>query len=85
MDGQHGLTSSRRDASGALVALPARPSRIVSLIPSITELLFALGLEERIVGVTIFCSEPRDCSLRSTESNSKNTSLRYFFAMSSVS
>jgi ABC-type Fe3+-hydroxamate transport system substrate-binding protein len=31
----------------------------VSLVPSITELLFALGLEGRIAGVTIFCSEPR--------------------------
>jgi ABC-type Fe3+-hydroxamate transport system substrate-binding protein len=52
--------TSRRDASGALVAVPARPARIVSLVPSITELLFTLGLEGRIAGVTIFCSEPRD-------------------------
>ncbi len=59
--GRHGEDlSPRRDASGTLVALPARPARIVSLIPSITELLFALGLEDRIVGVTIFCTEPRE-------------------------
>jgi ABC-type hemin transport system substrate-binding protein len=32
--------------------VPAR--RIVSLIPSITETLFALGLDERIAGVTRF-------------------------------
>ncbi len=44
----------RRDASGVEVALPARPSRIVSLVPSITELLFALGLDDRIAGVTRF-------------------------------
>jgi ABC-type Fe3+-hydroxamate transport system substrate-binding protein len=42
------------------VAVPARPSRIVSLIPSVTEVLFALGLDDRIAGVTIFCTEPRD-------------------------
>jgi iron complex transport system substrate-binding protein len=48
-----GLTP-RRDASGTLVVVPARPTRVVSLVPSITELLFALGLDERIVGVTIF-------------------------------
>jgi iron complex transport system substrate-binding protein len=53
VSGSPGLTP-RRDASGTLVVVPARPARIVSLIPSITELLFALGLEERIVGVTIF-------------------------------
>jgi iron complex transport system substrate-binding protein len=44
----------RRDASGEEVALVARPVRIVSLIPSVTETLFALGLEERIAGVTRF-------------------------------
>ena len=44
----------RRDASGVEVALPARPARIVSLIPSITEILFTLGLDERIAGVTRF-------------------------------
>jgi iron complex transport system substrate-binding protein len=44
----------RRDASGTEVALPESPARIVSLVPSITELLFSLGLEERIVGVTRF-------------------------------
>jgi iron complex transport system substrate-binding protein len=45
---------TRRDASGVDVALPASPSRIVSLVPSITETLFALGLDERIAGVTLF-------------------------------
>ena len=44
----------RRDASGVEVAVSPRPSRIVSLIPSVTELLFALGLDERIAGVTVF-------------------------------
>jgi len=32
------------DASGVAVTLPAPPRRIVSLIPSVTEILFALGL-----------------------------------------
>jgi ABC-type hemin transport system substrate-binding protein len=36
------------------VSVPARPTRIVSLVPSITELLFDLGLDARIVGVTAF-------------------------------
>lgn len=44
----------RRDASGVLVAVPRDPVRIVSLVPSLTELLFLLGLEERIAGVTVF-------------------------------
>lgn len=37
---------------------PAEPRRIVSMAPSITELLFALGLGDRVVGVTRFCQFP---------------------------
>jgi iron complex transport system substrate-binding protein len=48
------MRKCRRDASGVEVALSAYPSRIVSLIPSITETLFALDLDERVVGVTLF-------------------------------
>jgi ABC-type Fe3+-hydroxamate transport system substrate-binding protein len=53
------MAVTRRDASGADVALAARPERIVSLVPSITETLFALGLDDRIAGITLFCVEPR--------------------------
>ena len=48
------------DASGVVLSLPASPRRIVSLIPSITEILFALGLGEAVVGCTIYCTEPAD-------------------------
>ncbi|MBK8173835.1 MAG: ABC transporter substrate-binding protein [Rhodospirillales bacterium] len=34
--------------------------RIVSLVPSVTELLFALDLGERVVGRTVFCVHPKD-------------------------
>src|ERR1700730_15711992 len=36
--------------------VPAR--RVVSLIPSITEILFAIGAGDRVVGCTIYCTEP---------------------------
>jgi ABC-type Fe3+-hydroxamate transport system substrate-binding protein len=40
---------------------PARaPRRIVSLVPSLTEALFALGLGERVVAVTDWCVHPAD-------------------------
>ena len=43
----------------ALRGRPARPPRrIVSLVPSLTESLFALGLGERVVGVTDWCVHP---------------------------
>ncbi|WP_245588115.1 ABC transporter substrate-binding protein [Algoriphagus terrigena] len=40
------------------VFLPKPPQRIISLVPSQTELLVDLGLEEQIVGVTKFCVHP---------------------------
>jgi ABC-type Fe3+-hydroxamate transport system substrate-binding protein len=42
------------------------PQRIVSLIPSITETLFALGCGDRMVGCTIFCTHPPDGVARLT-------------------
>ncbi len=42
----------------AACAWAAPPRRIVSTAPSITELLFALGLGDRVVGVTRFCTYP---------------------------
>lgn len=46
------------DALGRPLQFAAPPRRIVSLVPSLTELLFAWGLGERVVGVTDFCIEP---------------------------
>ena len=42
------------------VALPATPQRIVSAAPAITETLFALGLGDRVVGVTTHCRFPEE-------------------------
>ncbi|WP_420582564.1 ABC transporter substrate-binding protein [Reichenbachiella sp.] len=40
------------------ISIKNPPQRIISLVPSLTELLFDLGLQERIVGVTKFCIHP---------------------------
>jgi len=47
-----------KDQVGRLVEIPARAGRIVSLVPSQTELLVSLGLEDQLVGVTKFCVHP---------------------------
>lgn len=46
------------DEVGRNVRVPDPPRRIIPLAPSITEILFALGLQEEIVGVTNFCDYP---------------------------
>lgn len=46
------------DALGRRVTIERAPQRIVSLSPSNTEILFALGLGDRVVGVTNYCDYP---------------------------
>ena len=46
------------DDYGRCVAVPASPQRIVSLSPAVTEILFALGAGEQLVGRTDFCTYP---------------------------
>lgn len=46
------------DETGRLVTVRAAPKRIVSLAPGITETLYALDLDDKIVGVTTFCNWP---------------------------
>lgn len=52
--------ASFKDQIGNEVNLLAIPKRIVSLVPSQTEYLFDLGLDDEIVGVTKFCVHPED-------------------------
>lgn len=46
------------DQTGRTVTLAAPPRRIVSLVPGVTEMLFAIGAEEKLIGVTDFCDFP---------------------------
>ena len=55
-----GFPRTVTDGRGKSVVIPAAPQRIVSLAPSNTEILFALGLDSRIAGVTSQCDFPPD-------------------------
>jgi ABC-type Fe3+-hydroxamate transport system substrate-binding protein len=48
------------DQLGRSVELLNSPKRIVSLVPSQTELLFDLGLNDKVIGITKFCVHPAD-------------------------
>ncbi|MBI2458595.1 MAG: cobalamin-binding protein [candidate division NC10 bacterium] len=48
------------DAFGKPFELGEPARRIISLIPSITEIFFSLGVGDRVVGVTKFCTQPPD-------------------------
>ena len=47
-----------KDDRGVVVRLPAEPRRLVSLAPSLTEIVFLLGQEGKLVGVTRYCNYP---------------------------
>ncbi|HHV62051.1 MAG TPA: cobalamin-binding protein [Firmicutes bacterium] len=50
------------DDAGRQVTINKEPTRIVSLAPSNTEILFALGLGNRVVGVTTYCNYPPEAT-----------------------
>lgn len=54
--GMHEVT----DEMGRTIRIPVNPKRIVSLAPSLTETVYALGAEDRLVGDTNYCDYPPD-------------------------
>ncbi|HZQ37012.1 MAG TPA: helical backbone metal receptor [Dehalococcoidia bacterium] len=54
------MSADAVDASGVALRLARPPRRVVSLVPSLTEALFALGAGEPVAGVTRYCEEPAE-------------------------
>jgi ABC-type Fe3+-hydroxamate transport system substrate-binding protein len=48
------------DQTGRAITLNKTPQRIISVVPSQTELLFDLGLNEEVTGITRFCVHPEE-------------------------
>ena len=63
------------DDAGRSVEVVAEPQRIISLIPSLTETLFALGLEDRVVGVTDYCNYPAEALTKEKVGNLFNLNM----------
>jgi iron complex transport system substrate-binding protein len=60
-----------------------KPKRIVSLVPSTTETLFALGAGDRVVGVTRFCVHPDDARQRArVVGGTKNPGIETILSLS---
>ena len=54
----HSASKTFKDEVGREVTILFPPKKIVSLAPNITEILFSLGLDQEIVGVSIHCNYP---------------------------
>lgn len=69
------------DHLGRRVAAPDRPQRIVSLAPSLTETLFALGVGDRVAGVTDFCDYPAEARRKPRVGGIVNPNLERILAL----
>jgi iron complex transport system substrate-binding protein len=63
------------DEAGRTVRIPQPVRRIVSLAPSLTETVYALGLQDRLVGDTDYCDYPPDAQKKTKVGGAINPSL----------
>jgi iron complex transport system substrate-binding protein len=63
------------DEIGRTIRVPQTVHRVVSLAPSLTETVYALGLQDRLVGDTDYCDFPADAKLKPKVGGALNPSL----------
>ena len=69
------------DETGRSVRIPQTVRRIVSLAPSLTETVYALGLQDYLVGDTEFCDYPPDAQKKTKVGGAINPSLEQIAAL----
>jgi iron complex transport system substrate-binding protein len=69
------------DEIGRQVKVVATPKRIVSLAPSITEILFALDLGKQVVGVTSYCNYPVEATKIAQVSDTLHPNLEMIISL----
>lgn len=69
------------DQTGRRVNVPEHPQRVVSLAPSITEIVYALGLGDRLVGDTDYCDYPPEAKRKPHVGAVLNPSLEKIVAL----
>jgi iron complex transport system substrate-binding protein len=69
------------DEIGRTIRIPQKIHRIVSLAPNLTETIFALGLQDRLVGDTDYCDFPPEAQQKSKVGGAINPSLEAIAAL----
>jgi iron complex transport system substrate-binding protein len=74
-------TRTVTDEYDRTIKVPAVPQRIVSLAPSVTEVLFAIGLGDRVAGVTTYCNYPPEANGKERIGDTMRPSLEKIIAL----
>ena len=77
----HGATREITDDAGRRVSLPARVDRVVSLAPNLTEIMFAVGAGNRLVGRTSYCDYPPEAKAVAEVGDTLHPSLERIIAL----
>jgi iron complex transport system substrate-binding protein len=74
-------TRAVRDEVGRAITVPAEVKRIVSLAPNLTETVYALGLEDLLVGDTNFCDTPEAAKSKPHVGDPQNPNIEAVVAL----
>lgn len=77
---QQNLSSTYTDDIGRTVQIQGIPQRLISLSPSNTEMIYALGLQDKLVGVTSYDNYPPDVKNKTVVSEYSKTDLEKIIA-----
>ena len=69
------------DEIGRQITVKSNPQRIISLAPSITEILFALQLADRVIGVTSYCDFPNEAKAKEKVGDTIKPNLERLIAL----
>ena len=75
------VTRTLTDDAGRRVSLPARVTRIISLAPNLTEIVFAVGGGDRLVGNTTYCDYPAEAKSIQKVGDTLHPSLERIIAL----
>ncbi len=75
------VTRTLTDDAGRRVSLPARVTRVISLAPNLTEIVFAVGGGDRLVGNTTYCDYPAEAKSIEKVGDTLHPSLERIIAL----